>query len=231
LLEYKLATGVDAHPKVEDLAAPHRAPYASLRDRILNKPIAAVEASVKQLAKGSEIYENALNNVTADKSKNDYHKLSSFYGKTREMMEERLAELKSDPQNEVKRRSLVKAVNNLASNAPGYGPHQTVNNPVSNRLHLNLAIKVRSVQTATNEPLTPRSNAARASLPGIKTATTNNKTSLVHSTGETTSVPHSISSSDREDVNVRNTVVRGSLAVKNGILYKPNNINGWIEVT
>lgn len=229
-LEYKLATGYYPDTENEDLAAPHRAPYASLRDRILVRPLKAVKVSVLHLAQGSLIYETALAKVQDDPDSEDYHKLGSYYEKTRKTMLKKLNDLANDPTSITKRKSLVKAVNNLASNAPGYGPHNTTNNPVSNRLHLAKGIKVSADPNEFVEPLTPRSGAGRASLPGIKVATTNKKSLMVNPSGEVTPADNSISMDDREDVNVGNVIVRGSLAVKKGSIYRPTGKKGWERV-
>ncbi|WP_211824045.1 hypothetical protein [Kistimonas asteriae] len=226
-LEAVLATGDESYLtakldiKHEDLAAPHRAPYSKLRDLVLFGTKAEVENVVDLLTSASIRCENAFRNVTSD---DRYTELADLYQATRIEVEQALSDYKTPTLNVLDKYSskldLIKALNNLASNAPGLGPHSGTNAPVSDRLHLHLT-------DLPNEPVTPRGNAANKGFSYEPVATVTDSsgdrkvvsvTGAHHSLQPGQHVPH------YKDVSVKPGILRGALFVDHmGTVYKPKN--------
>lgn len=185
-LEASLATGKSyekVNLKTADLAAPHRVPYATLRNSVLNEPAPSTAAKIGILCDASRYCEAAFRSAAAKKGKNAgaLTELADMYEKTRTDVETAVRQHNSAVQQPntaksktnviVAKANLIRAVNNLASNAPGLGPHETINAPVSNRMHLHPT-------GDSKEPLTPRSTAARLAYPNEPVAVTGVKGSL-----------------------------------------------------
>jgi hypothetical protein len=178
-LEASLATGKSyekANLTTADLAAPHRVPYATLRNSVLSESPASTAAKIGILCDASRYCEAAFRGAAAKNGKNsrDLTALADMYEKTRTDVEAAIQQhntAKSTRDIIVAKATLIKAVNNLASNAPGLGPHETINARVSNRMHLHPTGDLQ-------EPLTPRSAAGRLAYPNEPVAVTGVKGSL-----------------------------------------------------
>jgi len=183
-LEATLATGdtdiMAANLRAHDLAAPHRAPYAAFRDTVFYGTEDDVERVVEALGEGSVEYEDtvfpALRSRLADADDvRRLDRLTEIYTVTRHAVNDAYEDYRdlSDTLGRARGKyiisdltkkltaakvTLVRALNNLASNAPGLGPHKTMNQPVSDLHHLNTT-------GDPDEPLTPRSKAAVKALP------------------------------------------------------------------
>jgi hypothetical protein len=226
-LEAALATQNDHYLKAnldinnEDLAAPHRAPYARLRDTVLDGTSAKVEDVVGQLAAVSMLCEDAFRLVKSDSRFGD---LADLYKKTRVDVEKALYNynvhtLKPGAKFADKL-ELIRALNNLASNAPGLGPHSGTNALVSDRLHLHLT-------DLQEEPVTPRGKAANSVFPSEPVATVADKsgdrkivsvTGAHHSLQPGQTVPHF------HDISVKPGILRGALYVDQmKVVYRPRN--------
>ncbi len=224
-LEAALATDddyyIDANLDIKhaDLAAPHRAPYSKLRDLVLNGSEADVEDVVGILTEASETCETAFRKVT---SNSRYSDLADLYEQTRLDVENALANYKVptlDKKNKyISKLDLIKALNDLASNAPGLGPHSGTNAPVSDRLHLHLT-------DLQDEPVTPRGKAANKGFPYEPVATvtdTSGETKIVSVTGAHHSLQPGQYVPYNEDVSVKTRVLRGALFVdESGTVHKP----------
>ncbi|WP_115719803.1 hypothetical protein [Gallaecimonas mangrovi] len=227
-LEASLATGIDytsVNLRSADLAAPHRAPYAAIRDMVLNGSRHEIRGIVKPLVRASRRVRHAFKRVSQASNARDYHRLANMY-RVGEMAARRAyRDFRRDPNNPAVRKALVVSLNNLPSNAPGLGPHNTTNNPVSDRLHLHPTEQL-------NEPLSPRSRAARRAFPQEEVATTSSG-HLVSVTGST-SAPFPAISNPQSTVNIPSNApqLRGSLFVtRAGEVMKPHGSSGWKKVT
>ncbi|RDS86114.1 hypothetical protein [Dyella psychrodurans] len=233
-IETVLATNdvsyLKANLQTADLAAPHRVPYARLRDAILNetniKSItrmadALFEASKHCEGAFSQVAKSALSITNAERTY--YAKLASLYKKTRLSAQKALADLVANWKlpniSAIKGKAkllLIQELNNLASNAPGSGPDSKVNAIVSDRIHLHIT-------DAVTEPLTPRSSAARIAFPNDRVATTYKKSKIVSVTGELPTDPIGLGAV-ADDVSVAGTVFRGALFVDQfQRVFKPKN--------
>lgn len=227
-LEATLSTGVNymkANLAKEDLAAPHRAPYSNMRDKILYGLTVEVRHLVTELKRASETYEKAFRAIKSDTV--NYGRLAELYEQTRIDMENAfsgyLTQTLSDKKKASAKLELILAINNLASNAPGLGPHSTTNAPVSNRTHLHPT-------GLPQEPLTPRGSAAGSALPEVAVATTtlNGQQHTVSVTGD---VHPGTFSSLNEDVKVKERIFRGALRVDSyGRVFRPVGVTGWEQV-
>ena len=205
----------------EDLAAPHRAPYARLRDTVLTGTAAEVEDVVDRLTAASRQCEAAFRSVNSDSR---YTDLANLYDQTRVDVENALSNYKVHTLNPISKfvakLELIKALNNLASNAPGLGPHSGTNAPVSDKLHLHLT-------DLPQEPVTPRGKAANSAFPLEDVATVtdtlgNRKivsvTGTHHNFQPLQTVPYF------KDVSVKPGILRGALYVDSmGDVYRPRN--------
>lgn len=180
-LEATLATGVSymrTNLDTADLAAPHRAPYSALRDTILSDSPQRVRAVMTLLGDASKVYEAGFAKAAKPGAQHvkEFSKLQGLYASTRENMEAALKDYETSSKGSPAARfkfklKLVVAVNNLASNAPGLGPHTTANLVVSDNLHL-------CPVNRQNEPYSPRSQAARLAYPQLRVAVASAKGSL-----------------------------------------------------
>jgi hypothetical protein len=219
-LEAKLATNKD-YSKVnltsKDLAAPHRAPYSKIRDRVFNGnnnkgSQMQLRDMVKSLTDGSKHYEKGFRNIKTDTS---YHELADLYEKTRDKVDMAFEKYNKDPKNQNKKKTLTRALNNLASNAPGLGPHLTANQPVSDRLHLN-------VSGDPDGTLTPRSKAASLTFADLEVAAA--KLKLLVTPSGALQKGKSGSHGLKEINGLGDRVFRGSLYVnEKSKVYKPRN--------
>ncbi len=225
-LEATLATGknyMKANLVDEDLAQPHRAPYSKIRDLIYDGSPADVTSSVTTLFNASLKTEHALKGVSKDKYASSYTELADLYKDTREIAERRHSEYIAR-RNEKNKKKLTIAVNNLASNAPGLGPHSGINQPVSDRLHLHPT-------GIPSEPLTPRSQAAVDAFPDIAIATIDSGRNIISVTGDLSySNPFSRGMATK-DINVNRStgIVEGSLIIKGNKVYKRRS-NGSLKL-
>ncbi|MDD4915467.1 MAG: hypothetical protein PHW13_10595 [Methylococcales bacterium] len=226
ILEASLATGSDlsrVNLQEADLAAPHRGAYSQLRDLILEGSPDKVEEDIQALLKASIHYEKGLKKVSLNPEKAKYHKLADLFKEGRVQVEEELHKFKQDPANPAVKESLIKATNNLPSNAGGLGPHSSCNLIASDRTHMHYTHNPK-------QPFTPRSNAARKVFSNVPVATTDAGKKGVSITGQTPPVkfPGTIATSD---VNVGSTVFRGALFVNEaGQVFKPSGLDGWTLV-
>lgn len=204
--------------QINDLAAPHRAPFAALRDIVLSKSPNVkdqVKSLVDNLCKASIHYETGFNNLNKD----EYTHLASLYARTRKKLveaHENYKESTLDPKKfEIAKLKLIVALNNLSSNAPGLGPHQTANVHVSDNLHLQL--------DADNGKLTPRSFQAKKSFSEKDFAVAlaaNGKKKMLSPDSFLRS--YNTISGSHKVVNAGTRVFRGSLFVdENYKVYKP----------
>lgn len=165
-LEAALATQnpsyLNANLDVQDLAAPHRLPYAFLKDVLFHGSDQQISSLVQKLTDASAHCEKAFNNVQNDPKKSDYWELARLYKATNQELQTAHIEYTLSTglkEKAIRRLELIRALNNLASNAPGLGPHSKTNHPVNNRIHLHVTL-------VSNEPLTPR-GAAALTLQGL----------------------------------------------------------------
>lgn len=150
----------------QDLAAPHRAPYSAIRNQVLSGRKEDVNKTIGLLTAASEKYEDAFKKVDSLNPKaHQYYELAGLYEETRLGVNDAHKNYKSDPFDQRFQEDLVKALNNLASNAPGLGPHNSTNLRVSDRLHL-------QPTGDADGTLTPRSKAAFDAFPELAIATT-----------------------------------------------------------
>jgi hypothetical protein len=142
VLEARIATG-DATLLSEnlqnlDLASPHRLPFAKLRDFVMAaNDRNDVAPLVVDLCAISEHHEHAFRH--AAKAEPLLVELADLYEITRRNLETKFADYWDafqKPWFGKAKEGLIMALNNLASNAPGLGPHLTANNPASDRKHL-----------------------------------------------------------------------------------------------
>lgn len=242
-LEAGLATADDwmkVNLSVKDLAAPHRAPYSKIRDLILNGSTGDVDKLCSSLVMASVHCENAFKTIKDPTVKDKYIELAGLYSSTRNEVENAYKEYKEASLNPIKKAisklQLIKALNNLASNAPGLGPHSTTNAIVSDRLHLHPT-------DLTAEPMTPRSRGAALAFPSEPIATTLSlkpDRQVVSVTGAEHSLA-AIGTHTFEDVKVGTNIFRGALFVDmSGRVFKPKNPysapsgnfgNDWEQVT
>lgn len=163
-----------------DLAAPHRAPYAKIRDKVLNDSPAEVEAAAKEMMSASEDYERGFSGVKINEHAKYYHHLAGLYKALRENVARALVDYKkpnlSENEQSARKLELIEALNNLASNAPGLGPHSTTNRPVNDRIHV-------QPTNDSGTPLTPRGAAAIRSFPKAALATSGNQKNVVSASG------------------------------------------------
>ena len=240
-LEAALATQNDDYLSnrldVLDLAAPHRAPYSWLRDRVMKGSDAEIDDLVTKLTDASEHYEKGFQNVTTDSR---YKTLAKFYEETRLDVEAKLAKYKVATLAQflklAAKLELIQALNNLASNAPGLGPHSGTNQPVSDKLHLHPSGDQGGFYT-------PRSEAAKEAFPGRVMGTTivANKRQIVSPTGAHHDPPPSNPGQAYQDVVVKSTVLRAALYVDpNHVVFRPKNPSAkptgdfnkdWVQVT
>ena len=218
-LEASLAINKDyteANLTDKDLAAPHRAPYAKIRDKVFGGYKGQVNKMVKSLTSASKHYEEAFKDIKISSTSTDYHDLADLYGRTRVDVEKALDTYNKHPKNQTAKRTLIKSLNNLASNAPGLGPHLTANHKVSDNLHLQSSGK-------TDGSLTPRSKAASYSMADLQVAVDNLSKSVVAPSGALQ--PADIGSHGKKEINgLGSRVFRGSLYVdENSKVYKPKN--------
>jgi hypothetical protein len=221
-LEATLSTDIDyskANLSAADLAAPHRAPYSKLRDLIFNSDVRTVENALGELINASITYEDAFKRVTLDPR---YNKLGGYYESTRKDLESKLTAYLNGP-TEALKQDLVIAANNLASNAPGLGPHSTANLPVSDRLHLHPVDEPL-------EPLTPRSKAAFTAF-GKVTPVATAAGMLVSATGDRSTSTPSFITLAHEVGGSGAAIRRGALRVDGGKVYKPSGLSGWERVS
>lgn len=149
-ITYGIQTGVDQSglkPSEEDLAMPHRFPYSAIEKSV------ALYITDKEKDVDLERWTDRLYDATVEREKINLKSISSsdrsWYIKK---VQEQLTELKNavtaiklakasgtamDLHTPVVQR-LLKAANNMHGNIPDYGPHTTVNIPVSNRLHVHV---------------------------------------------------------------------------------------------
>jgi|GEM_PF-6268920 len=230
-LEATLATGID-HSKFDlskkDKAPPHRAPYSKLRDLVFDSKITPElkKEAIEEFTKASIIYEEAFERTAKRTGDERYNRLATIYRETRLDVENALREYMNNPDSTVNKESLVYKINNLASNAPGLGPHNTTNNPVRNRLHVNPETEGYS------EPLTPRSRAAvRVFGDIVPVATTEDGSRVVSVTGALVSTFPSNFFSLKKDVKAKSvTPYRATLNVRDGKVYRPKGDSDWEEV-
>lgn len=225
-LEAELATGdttlADANLTTRDLAAPHRAPYSKLRDLVFKGSQKEVNTLCLKLTWASYHYEQAFRKISKSSSKEKFIRLADLYESTRGDLDKALENYNkptiSSNNKAIAKLELTKALNNLASNAPGLGPHSTTNAIVSDRLHVHPTDRIA-------EPLTPRSEAASLSLKSVPVATSSTP-SLSNQVVSVTGAKHTLAlgSSNVEDVKVGSTVFRGALYVDGGgNVYRPKN--------
>ncbi|MCB1214484.1 MAG: RHS repeat-associated core domain-containing protein [Deltaproteobacteria bacterium] len=157
------------NPGRKDLAAPHRFPYSLIRDIVASASRGngtnsnSVDTLYTHLSRASQkaeaFFETKKNAAILAKnleSQSLYDALIEKYSQSRETLKTAYDEYKLSPADK-SATHLVVAFNNLASNAPGYGPHTTCNLPVSDSLHLNVE---DSPDSMGKYPLTPRSKRA-----------------------------------------------------------------------
>lgn len=190
IIEASLATGKPAStlkPGKLDLAQPHRLPYTELRRIVFNSPNPTKRRTdIKKLLNASKEYEELFEKESlrtdkgiSDERKSQFGRLKELYKKTREDVEDALRQFEGKKCFSNAYR-LLKALNNLASNAPGLGPHREVNLPTLDRLHV--------MPQSEDEPeiLTPRSRAAvevSANSQRIATAVSKNQESILAPSG------------------------------------------------
>ncbi len=231
-LEATLATGIDYSNRdltQDDLAAPHRAPYARIRDVITSQPEPAVTQMVQTLCGASSHCEAAFKTIgnSSSSSASSYQQLAKLYESTRKSVESKLTTyqhaLQSTNPNPLSiirsKLSLIQAVNNLASNAPGLGPHSTANAIVSDRLHPHPTDN-------PNEPQTPRTVAALGAFPSEPVATTTQNQQAGRQVVSVTGAGHTLALGSKtvENINVGDRVLRGALFVDHkGNVFRPKN--------
>ncbi len=219
-LEASLATGLDyTHTNLDtaDLAAPHRAPYAALRDTVLLDAPKRVGSVMRLLGNASKIYEDGFAKAAKKGGVHatDLTTLQGYYVSTRVGMETALNDYENASKGSLKAQfrsklKLIVAVNNLASNAPGLGPHATANLVVSDNLHL------RPVDRP-NEPYSPRSHAALLAFPNCPAAVASVKGSLKQVVSVTGAL-HSVN-----DGKLLSKVVKHKPTVVSAVLYVTPN--------
>ncbi|WP_417359359.1 hypothetical protein [Gallaecimonas pentaromativorans] len=227
-LEATLATGHDyskTNLRTADLAAPHRAPYAEIRDLILTGNRHQIRKAVRPMIKASRHVRRALAKVSLAANASDYRRLSTMYRKGERGVRKSYKAFKANPGDTALRRALVVSLNNLPSNAPGLGPHNTVNNPVSDRLHLQPTGQL-------TEPLSPRSDAARRAFPQVGVASTSSG-NVVSVTGATHApFPTIVNPQSQVTIPTHAPQVRGSLWVtQGGDVMQPSGTTGWKKIT
>jgi hypothetical protein len=150
-ITYGIQTGVDQSgmsPSDDDLAMPHRFPYAGI------ELSTALFISGKEDDNDLKRWTGRLYNATVERAKanvphiKDKTTLDWYKKSVQAQLDELnsavaaiiLAKAKGESmtlKSPVVQR-LLKAANNMHGNIPDYGPHSTVNIPVSNRLHLHV---------------------------------------------------------------------------------------------
>ncbi len=224
-LEASLATGLDytaTNLDTADLAAPHRAPYAALRDLILEGSPKDVGSAMAHLGNASKIYEYGFAKAAKEGGVHatDLTTLQGYYASTRLDMETALNDYKNaaskgslKAQYYGSQLKLIVAVNNLASNAPGLGPHTTTNLLVSDNLHLH--------PVGGQNEYSPRSNAALSAFPKHPVAVASVKGSLKQVVSVTGAL-HSINDGKLPSKVVKVKVNR-KLRVVRAVLYMMRN--------
>lgn len=212
-----------------DLAAPHRIPYSYLRDLVSSdnpqkKTPDDFLQKIKSMFNASKTYEKALSNVKNVKVAQKCTTLAGLYKQTRENAEKAFNSYEKDKSNanpqtlKKLKETLVKSLNNLASNAPGLGPHTTTNLPVLDRGHLNPT-------GDSEEPLTPR-GAVIKNFPDLKVATKKGEDGqeyIVNPRGGFDLLSSNMGIAKTEEVKAQQvTEFRGSLACIDGVICRPN---------
>jgi hypothetical protein len=168
--EYELETSRVPQPGKDNLAAPHRFSYKGIADGIRGLPPNEVEQKIViPLLKASENYRTlALSDRTSDNlsQANLRKRTRDAYEEGEDNVIEVLNKSKKSKKNPnpqpLDTEKLIQALNNLASNAPSYGPHKKLNTNVGNALHLNV--------NPTTGQLTPRSEGALTVAENVGTA-------------------------------------------------------------
>lgn len=150
-ITYGIQTGVDQSamsPSDEDLAMPHRFPYAGIELSV------ALFISNKEDDNDLKRWTDRLYTATvkranlnlpliSDKNVADWYR-KSVQAQLDEMVNARAALILAKSKGETLTLStpvvqrMLKAANNMHGNIPDYGPHSKINIPVSNRLHLHV---------------------------------------------------------------------------------------------
>lgn len=178
-ITYGLQTGVDQSllkPSEEDLAMPHRFPYAGIELGV--SLFIAGQENAADLIRWTDRLHAATEerrdlNAPEIKQKGER---ASYLKAVNEQLDELVAARKALIQAKKKGESLtlhspvvqrlLKAANNMHGNIPDFGPHTKVNIPVSNRLHLHVDIPEDWDPSGDEKvPMTPGSHHALAMSP------------------------------------------------------------------
>lgn len=171
-ITYGIQTGMDQSglsPSDDDLAMPHRFPYAGI------ELSTALFISGKENDSDLKRWTDRLYNATVERRKLNLPHIatkaeSQWYNKA---VQDQLDELKNAVSAIISAKKkgeamtlhtpvvqrLLKAANNMHGNIPDYGPHSKINIPVSNRLHLHAEAPDEDMQEDDDwtVPLTPGS--------------------------------------------------------------------------
>lgn len=144
--EYELETGTAPNPGIDQTAAPHRLPYAGIKNAAnamqngkltpqqykkgLIEPL--VDASKKRRANLA-----AKNPTETKKQRKLKDSINTRYETGEKEVEAAYKTYETNPTS-ANKDDLVKKLNNLPSNAPSYGPHNQWNTNVNQKLHLNV---------------------------------------------------------------------------------------------
>lgn len=150
-ITYAIQTGTDQSslsPSDEDLAMPHRFPYAGIELGV------SLFITGKESATDLERWTDRLYDATEERRDLNLPEIKNKGERAwyLQRVNEQLAELKNARGALIAARNngdslslntpvvqrLLKAANNMHGNIPDYGPHSKVNIPVSNRLHLHV---------------------------------------------------------------------------------------------